>query len=420
MRALSGLRARLMLLAALSMLPVLGLVMYSAIEQRAAATVASWEKALHLTRFSAAEYAHLINNTRQLLAVLARLPEMSGAQPSRCQALLADLQRNHPYYANLGVIDPRGAVVCSALPLSGLVNAADRAYFRRALEQRQFAIGDYQIGRITRKATVNFGYPVFDDNGNVQTVVFTALDLSWLSQLAAKGTLPPEATLTLFDGNGAVLVRHPDAGQWIGKVAPELALAGKELAQKNEVTVKAPGPGNQPHLYTFSRLHPGNGAGDIILAIAIPAHIALAQVNHALTRNLTWLALVMGLAFLAAWRGGDAFILRHVRALTGAARRLGSGDLSARSGGAKGAGELQQLAASFDEMAEALERSQQERARQQEQLSELNRLYAVLSAVNRAIIRIQDQRGLLEEACQIAVTLGLFRLAWIGLLDEEQ
>lgn len=423
MKLLSGLRARLLLLAALSLLPVLGLVVYNAVEQRAAAAAASWGKALHLTRLAAVEYLHLINNTRQLLAVLTRLPEMSGSQLSRCPSLLADLQRDYPYYANLGVIDLHGAVVCSALPLSGPVNVADRAYFRRALEKQQFAIGDYQIGRVTRKATVNFGYPVFDENGGVQSVAFAALNLSWLSQLAAKVELPPEATLMLLDRNGTILVRHPEPEQWIGKTAPELALAEKELAQKDEATVEAPGPGNEPHLYTFSRLRATHGAEeitDVILAIGIPEHIAFAQVNHTLIRNLGWLALVMLLAFLAAWRGGDTFILRHVRALTGAAKRLGTGDLSTRSGLAPGAGELQQLAATFDEMATALERSQQEHAQQQEQLSELNRLYAVLSAINRAILRVQDRHRLLEEACQIAVTLGRFRLAWIGLLDHEQ
>lgn len=304
------------------------------------------------------------------------------------------------------------------------MNVADRTYFRRALEKRQFAIGDYQIGRITRKATVNFGYPVLDKNGGVQAVVFAALDLSWLSQLAAKVELPPEATLMLLDRNGTVRARHPEAEQWIGKIAPELALAEKELAQKDEVTVEAPGPGNgEPHLYTFSRLratHEAEEVTDVILAIGIPAHIAFAQVNHTLTRNLGWLVFVMLLAFLAAWRGGDAFILRHVRALTGAAKRLGGGDLRARIGHAPGTGELHQLATSFDEMAEALECSQRERTRQQEQLGELNRLYSVLSAINRIIVRVQDRHRLLEEACQIAVTPGRFRLAWIGLLDEER
>ena len=54
---------------------------------------------------------------------------------------------------------------------------------------------------------------------------------------------------------------------------------------------------------------------------------------------------------MAAWFGGELFILRQVRALSDAAKRLAKGDLQphrpARSGG-----ELGQLAKIFDDMAE--------------------------------------------------------------------
>ena len=37
------------------------------------------------------------------------------------------------------------------------------------------------MGRITGKATVNFGYPVLDDADHLRAVVFAALDLAWLA-----------------------------------------------------------------------------------------------------------------------------------------------------------------------------------------------------------------------------------------------
>ena len=46
----------------------------------------------------------------------------------------------------------------------------------------------------------------------------------------------------------------------------------------------------------------------------------------------------------------------------------------------------------------------------------LNRIYAVLSGINSAIVRIHDQQKLFEEACRIAVEHGKFRMAWIGVL----
>ncbi|MFA7382102.1 MAG: ATP-binding protein [Desulfurivibrionaceae bacterium] len=52
-------------------------------------------------------------------------------------------------------------------------------------------------------------------------------------------------------------------------------------------------------------------------------------------------------------------------------------------------------------------------------LKKLNRVYAVLSNINQAIVRIRDPRELFREACRIAVEDGSFRMAGICLLDKE-
>jgi PAS domain S-box-containing protein len=44
----------------------------------------------------------------------------------------------------------------------------------------------------------------------------------------------------------------------------------------------------------------------------------------------------------------------------------------------------------------------------------INRLYAVLSATNKAIVRIHDKKALLNEVCRIVVEIGGFRMAWAG------
>jgi PAS domain S-box-containing protein len=48
-----------------------------------------------------------------------------------------------------------------------------------------------------------------------------------------------------------------------------------------------------------------------------------------------------------------------------------------------------------------------------------NRMYAVLSSVNRSIIRISEQRELLNEICRIMVTTGGFKTAWIGWPNDD-
>ncbi|MGE3724381.1 MAG: PAS domain S-box protein [Candidatus Sericytochromatia bacterium] len=52
-------------------------------------------------------------------------------------------------------------------------------------------------------------------------------------------------------------------------------------------------------------------------------------------------------------------------------------------------------------------------------LARLNRVYAVLSAVNEAIVHLRSPQALFEKTCQIAIQHGGFRLAWIGQATPE-
>ncbi|NLT50391.1 MAG: PAS domain S-box protein [Ignavibacteria bacterium] len=49
----------------------------------------------------------------------------------------------------------------------------------------------------------------------------------------------------------------------------------------------------------------------------------------------------------------------------------------------------------------------------------MNRLYAVISQVNQAVVRINDQTSLFRELCNITVKFGKFRMAWIGLFNKS-
>jgi len=53
------------------------------------------------------------------------------------------------------------------------------------------------------------------------------------------------------------------------------------------------------------------------------------------------------------------------------------------------------------------------------EVARLNRTYAVLSKINRTIVRTPAPQVLYDEACRIATEEGKFRMAWVGLLDPE-
>ncbi len=54
---------------------------------------------------------------------------------------------------------------------------------------------------------------------------------------------------------------------------------------------------------------------------------------------------------------------------------------------------------------------------QKRKIARLNRIHAVLSGINSAIVRIHDRQELLHEACRIAERHGAFRIAWIALRE---
>ena len=55
----------------------------------------------------------------------------------------------------------------------------------------------------------------------------------------------------------------------------------------------------------------------------------------------------------------------------------------------------------------------------EEKVARLNRTYSVLSKINRAIVRTPAPQVLFEEACRIAAEDGEFRMAWVGLVDQD-
>jgi PAS domain S-box-containing protein len=57
--------------------------------------------------------------------------------------------------------------------------------------------------------------------------------------------------------------------------------------------------------------------------------------------------------------------------------------------------------------------------RAEERMVAAQRLYAVLSQINQAIVRVKDLETLVEEICRISIDYGRFRMAWVGLLDRE-
>jgi signal transduction histidine kinase len=373
----SRLRVRLLALVLLAILPALGLVVYTALDQRRTAKAEAAASAQRIVRLASAAQRQHIEASRQLLITLSQLREIRSAEsPEECHRLFQNLRQVHSIYANIGVIDARGYLLASALDTTNGVYLGDRSYFQLARESGKFALGEFQVGRVTERPTLNMAYPLKDlGTGEFRGVVFAALDLDWLNQLAARADLPEGGTLTVIDRKNTILVRYstPDTGEnWVGSSLTNRPDVAKFLNRGTDVTAEGIGLDGVRRLYTATALSRSSGLVDAHVIVGIPVQVAYAFANRTLMLNLIFLGIVATLALGAAWMGGDFFILRHVQGLVSAANRMSRGDLTARSGAAPGPGEIGQLARSFDEMAAALE----------QRVSDLQRAEADLKALN--------------------------------------
>ena len=61
----------------------------------------------------------------------------------------------------------------------------------------------------------------------------------------------------------------------------------------------------------------------------------------------------------------------------------------------------------------------QQRKEAEERMIAVQRLYAVQSQINQAIVRVKDIETFISEVCRISVDAGRFQMSWVGLLDRE-
>src|SRR5689334_1573334 len=172
-------RTRLVVLMLLAVLPAFGLALYENLEQRRLETERVRDEAIAVSRLAAANQENFSKNTRQLLATLTQFPFLLlGTNRAFCENHLSNLRKLSPDYLNFGLIETNGIVFCSAQPFDGIVSVSDRAYFRQVLQTKKFSTGIFQVGRLTGQQSLNFGYPVMDEKGTFQRVLYASLKLS--------------------------------------------------------------------------------------------------------------------------------------------------------------------------------------------------------------------------------------------------
>lgn len=341
-----SLRVRIALLVVAAVLPTGVLIHRQGVAWKASAERDAAAQVERLAESAAAHQDTLVASAGLLVQALSSTTHVTDG--SRCATELASIHDGLPQFGVLGVADASGQLWCTSREADVAVSVADRDYFRQVRTTSAPAVGGYQIGRVSGKPTVALAHPVLDRDGGFAGAVVASIDLSRPALLAERLALPEGSTVTVYDNAGTVLMRWPAGEGFVGQQMP-----AQVRAHQDGGTVRLAGLDGVERIYGVAEL--ASGHGDVVLTVGVPVAVAESEVAARLRSAWLWLAVITAVSGLAALTTGQALVVRPVRRLQHAARRLSQGDLTARAASVRGGGELGELAQDFDAMATALQ-----------------------------------------------------------------
>ncbi len=367
----SSIRAILVFLVLLAMLPALGIMLGSGYTLRKHMVADAEEAALRQIHGMASHHEQVVENARLLLATLAKAHEIQSLDPLGSQLLLEEMLTRNAAYVALALSDPAGRIVAVS-PADSFDSIAGEAYFQEAKQGMRFVMGMYHPRQGVRSVVIEFAQPVMDREGGLRGVLVASFDLNYFGRIFADAHLPAGSVFTLTDAEGIRLTRFPETEKytWV----PDLPhMIEKMSADVEEGTFLDQGVDGVRRLYGFKRVRFEDAhSPPLMIRLGQPEDLALAKARRALVRDMVLLVLAAGLAVATAWFVGNLTIMRRLERLMAAADRLGTGDLSTRTMLDHDKGELGVLAAAFDRMAESLQIQDFDRRRAEHECCQLN------------------------------------------------
>lgn len=360
MKARISLRARIVVLVMVAIVPLFGLSIFKALHNADAAVDRAKTDLQFAASLAAAGQERVAGSAHQLLTVIASLPGLQDGNNSDCDRYFSSLTQRLPKYANVGIAGLDGHTRCHALGSDKKVFLGDRAFFLGAVTQRRFVVGDYALGRLAGKPVITFAQPVIDADDKMTGVVFASLDLVSMAELVAGLQLPAGAAVGILDRNGTLLAGKPVLPIKIGQkvLSPVLREAVKTFSTGVREGLDGEG---QDRLWAFMPSSP-NGVAAVFVSVSMDRDLVVGPVQRQLWLELAMLALVAFLGGWVAWMIGGSAIVAPTRQILHATRELEKGNLNVRIPVRQSdvQSEFARISASFNLMADSLEQREKD------------------------------------------------------------
>jgi diguanylate cyclase (GGDEF)-like protein/PAS domain S-box-containing protein len=363
-------RSHLLILVLISLLPALGIIIYSGVERSSREIEDAKSDALEVVKSLAYEHERVMESTRQFLMTLAKIPEIQNLNVKASNQLLEGLLKQNPLYGGIFVLDAQG-ILCSSAPPFKPTSMVSTKIFQDVIRTRDFSIGEYAICQSLNRPVLHLAYPITDAKGKFRGMVSISLDIARYARMFSMEKLPQGSTLSISDHKGILLYAYPEMGNNIPRTdLPDTI--GYMSHQRREGVFTYAGVDDVKRLNAYRRFRlRANESAYLFIRVGIPEDKALYHAKRALSINVVLLSVAFLIAVFSAWFLGNAIIVKRLNKLVEASRRIEHGDLKARTGLDHKPDELGEVGKVFDEMAEALEIKNAEREQAEEKLKKI-------------------------------------------------
>lgn len=345
-----SIRDRLLAIFLIVALPLGALQIYGTARDSEALMAEARSGARGLALSVAREHTQVLSGVKDVLRTIALAPEVRSGGSQECFFAMRDFVLEFQRFTALARVEPTGEISCSSIPEGVGISQNDQPFFQRALREGKFVVSRYMVGRLSGNPTVGMLYPVLDPHLDVEFLVYAGLELDWLADVLEGVEAPPETELTILDSQGIVIASYPRAGEWIGQPFPDQNV----VSALTQAMTNADGRGldGQSRLHGFARLGGGTEGG--VVSVSRPQSLVSQPTEDALRRDIMIIIGVFLLGMTLAAMVADRHILKPLRVLTAAVRRIRAGDFKRYIGVGLG-GEFDELAGAFNDMARRLQ-----------------------------------------------------------------
>jgi len=362
-----SLRTHLLMLALLPSLPAVALIIHSGQLHRDESINKGIEETRKLAYDIASEQDNLAAAAHQLVTVLARLPQVRGHSESAVNAILADVLKLNPQYANIVITDRKGDVWASALPRKSAFSLSDKRTFRNAMKTKRFSSGEYIVGQVSAKHTIGFGYPIIDEKGEVEGVIAVNINFDNFNELLKQSGLPEGTAFSIIDHSGIIIDRNINPERFIGKTASEEILL-KILNGPNEESFIDSSLAGQKQIISYRKLRLDEEQFPYLcIYVSIPIKATLENARHEQLYNMAILSPLLLITLVMATLIGKYCFTNRIRKMQEVAKSFAEGNSDIRISDYVEGGELGDLSRSLDDVARQLVEREQALAKSEQE-----------------------------------------------------